>query len=386
MQSLQTIVEGGTKLVVPEESLTNTVPPRSPVFFNPNARLSRDFSIIAYKSYAKNLNEKSMADALAGVGARALRTAVEVKELEEVYINDANPIALDMARQSSELNYVEERCKFSVNEACKFLIEHSSKGSRLGIVDLDPFGTPAPYIDCALRAVNDEGLLSITATDTPVLCGIYPDVCIRRYYGRSMNVEYGNEIALRLLIGLVSMIGSRLELGIRPLFIHSVRNYLRVYVRVNVGARYAEAMPSKIGYIYHCFCCNNRMHTDQTDDHKICDTCKKPMRVGGPLWIAGVFDADFVEEMLFSVKACDVDKSCSKLLSIAREEIKMPPAYFSINKISERVRVTPPAISAVIHKLKSSGFSAARTSLRPTGFKTDASYKEVLDLFITLVT
>lgn len=384
MKSIQTIVEGNTKLVVPSDSLTSTVPPRNPAFFNPNAKLSRDFSIIAYKSYAKNLDEKSMADALAGVGARAVRTAVEVEELDEVYINDANPIALDMARESSRLNNVERKCKFSINEVCKFLMEHSSKSFRMGIVDLDPFGTPAPYIDCALRAVNDDGMLSLTATDTPVLCGIYPDVSTRRYYGRSINVEYGNEIGLRLLLGLTSMVASRLELGIKPLFVHSIRNYLRVYTKVNVGSRYAEEMPSKLGRIYHCFYCKNRAYT-KNEEHMVCDTCNKPMKIAGPLWIESMFDENFVEQMLSHVDQCYVDKKCKKLLALSKEEIGMPPTYFSIDKIAERVKTTPPSISAMIDKLHSSGFSATRTSLRLNGFKTDATHKEVLDLFRTLV-
>ena len=200
-----------------------------------------------------------------------------------------------------------------------------------------------------------------------------------------MNVEYGNEIGLRLLLGLISMTASRLELGVKPLFVHSTRNYLRVYARVNVGSRYAEAMPSKLGYIYHCFSCGNRTFANQTNDHKICDICKKPMRFAGPLWIDRIFDADFVDEMLSSVDNCNVDKKCSKLLSLAKGESNMPPTYFSIDKISERAKATPPTISALIDKLQSSGFSAARTSLRLTGFKTDAKYNEVLDLFRTLI-
>ncbi|MEM2759991.1 MAG: tRNA (guanine(10)-N(2))-dimethyltransferase [Nitrososphaerales archaeon] len=384
MKSLQTIIEGNTKLVVPADSLTGTVPPRSPAFFNPNARLSRDLSIIAYSAYARNLSERNMADALAGVGARAIRAAVEVKELDEVYINDANPIAIDMAMESSRNNGVEKKCKFSVNEVCKFLIDHSSKGSRFGILDLDPFGTPAPYIDCALRAVVDEGLLSVTATDTPVLCGIYPNVCVRRYYGRSINVEYGNEIGLRLLLGLISMIASRLECGIKPLFVHSTRNYLRVYVRVNVGSQYAEKMPSMTGLIYHCIYCGNRTYADYNRD-KICSNCKKPMKHAGPLWIKDIFDADFIIGAQLSVHACNVDKKCNKLFSLAREEIGMPPTYFTVDKISEGMKATPPSMSAIIEKLRSSGFSGARTSLNPMGFKTDAEYIEVLDIFRTLI-
>jgi tRNA (guanine26-N2/guanine27-N2)-dimethyltransferase len=385
MQNLQEITEGITKLLVPSDSLTEKVPPKSPAFFNPNARLNRDLSMLAYKVYAREANNRNMADALAGVGARSVRAAVEVKELDEVYINDANPIAVDIAKQSSVLNGVENKCKFSVNEACKFLIEHSSRGTRFGIVDLDPFGTPAPYIDCALRAVYDEGILSVTATDTPVLCGIYPDVCVRRYYGRSINTEYGNEVGLRLILGLISMVASRLEFGIKPLFVHSTRNYLRAYVLVNVGSQHADAMPDKMGYIYHCFSCSSRSYGNRNDSQQVCDKCKKPMKIAGQLWIDNISDATFINSMLQTLDSCTVDKRCGKLLSIASGEVNLPPTYFSVDKIAERLKVTPPSISNIIEKLKDSGFVASRTSLKMTGFKTNAKYDEVLEVLRTLV-
>jgi len=384
-ESLQEIREGTTRLLVPSDSLTEKVPPKSPAFFNPNARLNRDLSMIAYKAYAREVNNRSMADALAGVGARSVRAAVEVKELDEVYINDANSIAIDIARQSSILNGVEDKCKFSVNEVCKFLSDHSSRGSRFGIVDLDPFGTPAPYIDCALRAVYDEGLLSVTATDTPVLCGIYPDVCVRRYYGRSINTEYGNEVGLRLLLGLISMVASRFDLGIKPLFAHSTRNYLRVYVLVSVGSQHADAMPDKIGYIYHCFTCSSRSYGNRNDGQQICDKCKKPMKIAGQLWIDSISDSAFVNTMLQTLDSCTVDRRCGKLLSIAREEVNLPPTYFTIDRIAERLKATPPSISSIINKLRDSGFVASRTILNMTGFKTNAKYDEVLEVLRTLV-
>ncbi len=384
-EGLQEIREGITRLLVPGESLTQKVPPKTPAFFNPNAGLNRDISITVYKTYADGAINKIMADALAGVGARSIRAAVEVRELDEIYINDANSIAIDIAKRSSKLNGVENRCRFSVSEVCKFLSAYSSRGSRFGIVDLDPFGTPAPYIDCALRAVNDDGLLSVTATDTPVLCGIYPDVCTRRYYGRSINTEYGNEVGLRLILGLVSMVASRLELGIKPLFAHSTRNYLRVYVLVSVGSQHADAMPSKTGYIYHCFSCDNRSSGDTKNVQQICDKCKKPMKPAGQLWIDRIFDSTFIDNMLQALDCCHVDKMCTKLLSIASEEVDFPPTYFSVDRIAKRLRITPPAISSIIDKLKDSGFIASRTSLKMTGFKTDAKHDEVLEVLRTLV-
>jgi tRNA (guanine26-N2/guanine27-N2)-dimethyltransferase len=383
--NLQEITEGITKLLVPSDSITEKVPPKSPAFFNPNAKLNRDLSMIAYRAFVGMGNNRNMADALAGVGARSVRAAVEVEELDEVYINDANPIAIDMARQSSALNRVENKCRFSVNGVCKFLIEHSAKGSRFDIVDLDPFGTPAPYIDCALRAVCAEGLLSITATDTPVLCGIYPDVCMRRYHGRSINTEYGNEVGLRLLLGLISMVASRLELGIKPLFVHSTRNYLRVYLFVSVGSKYADAMPSKMGYIHHCFSCNNRTYSNMPESQRICDKCKKPMKPAGQLWVDTIFDHAFVDGMIQVVDKCTVDKRCGKLLSIVREEVNSSPTYFSVDRIAERLKITPPRISNIIERLKDSGFIASRTSLKMTGFKTNAKYDQVLEVLRAIV-
>lgn len=381
---LQEITEGRTRLLVPKSSLGELVPPRSPAFFNPNARLNRDLSILAYKAYVRRAGNRTMADALAGVGSRSVRAALEIEELERVYINDANPLAIDIARRSSALNAVEHRCGFSVNEACKFLVEHSSRGSRFGIVDLDPFGTPAQYVDCALRAVSDDGLLSLTATDTPVLCGIYPDVCERRYYGRSINTEYGNEVGIRLILGLVSMVASRLERGIEPLLVQSTRNYLRVYALVKAGSEHADAMPGKLGYIYHCVSCDARSYSNSRDDGKRrCDTCKKAMKSAGPLWIDGIFGAEFIESMEEALQDCTVDKRCRTLLSLARDEVNMPPTYFSVDRVFQKLRSAPAPMARIIEKLRNSGFIASRTSLRTTGFRTDARYYDVCEALRT---
>ncbi len=221
-------VEGQTKLLVPELSLTERVPPKVPAFFNPAAKLNRDLSVLAYRVYAPRLDEKTFADGFGGVGARALRVAAEVPEIEQVYCNDVNPTAIEAAKQSAELNSVSNRCSFSINEVCKFLMQGDREGERFGIIDLDPFGTPAKHIDCVLRAVLDDGLISITATDTAVLHGVYPEVCRRRYYGMPLNNSYGNEVAIRLLASLIALTASRLELAIKPIFSHATMTYLRV--------------------------------------------------------------------------------------------------------------------------------------------------------------
>ena len=91
-----------------------------------------------------------------------------------------------------------------------FLTNHDSKNyERFAVVDLDPFGSPSAYIDCLLRAVNKGGMVSVTATDTAVLCGVHPQVCRRKYYGKPLNNNYARETALRLIVSLTALIASK---------------------------------------------------------------------------------------------------------------------------------------------------------------------------------
>ncbi len=392
MEGIREIVEGRARLLVPEASLVSNVPPKQPAFYNPAARVSRDVSIVAYNAFIQQVNEKSFADTLAGLGARALRVAVEVKGIDEVYINDINPVAIDIARRASILNGVEHICRFSIDTACRFLAEHSTRGFRFGMVDVDPFGTPAPYVDCALRAVVDGGLLSITATDTPILYGIYPRIAMRRYHGRSMRCEYANEIGLRLLLGMLSMVASRLEMGIEPLFVQSTRHYMRVYAKINVGSSNADDMPSMLGYVYHCNSCSNRFTTDIDEYREECNLCNsKKMIRAGPLWISRLMDEGFVALMNSIIDdeayALNLDRQAVNIVRIAKEESVLvdEALYYTVDEVTSMLKIRPPSTASILDVLRSNGFKASRTALSLRGFRTDASIRDICSLVRALV-
>ncbi len=106
-EDLQEIVEGDTKLIVPKKSITDKVPPKEPAFFNPKAKLNRDFSILAYAAFLKKFQgPKIFLEGLTGIGARGLRVANEL-EIDNLIINDLNPSALKMAEYSAGLNKLE---------------------------------------------------------------------------------------------------------------------------------------------------------------------------------------------------------------------------------------------------------------------------------------
>jgi len=109
-ESLQEIVEGDTKLLVPKKSMTDKVPPKEPAFFNPKAKLNRDFSILAYAAFLKKFQgPKIFLEGLSGIGARGLRVANELK-IDNLIINDLNPSALKMAEYSANLIFCNYHC------------------------------------------------------------------------------------------------------------------------------------------------------------------------------------------------------------------------------------------------------------------------------------
>jgi tRNA (guanine26-N2/guanine27-N2)-dimethyltransferase len=370
-------IEGRTILVVPESSITSKVPSKIPAFFNPVAKLNRDLSILAYGAFAASSRKKTFADSFAGIGARALRVAVEVPEVEQVYCNDINGVAIDAAKEAAKLNSVADRCYFSINEVCKFLANGDEEGDRYSIVDLDPFGTPARHIDCVLRSVLDGGLVSITATDTAVLWGVYPKVCLRRYYGRPLNNAYGNETAIRLLLSLTALTASRLELAIHPVFVHATKHYLRVYARISVSSSQANDVYNSIGYVMHCFRCGHRFNNKEYEKGK-CELCSTGLSIGGQLWTGSLHDKEFVKKMLKK----DPDSQCKKVLEAAAEEASEIPYYFRADEISSKLKSNTLTVDRIIEKLHTAGFIASKTALNTGAFKTNARIDSVLDVLI----
>ena len=175
----QEIIEGDTKLLIPKKSLTEKVPPIKPAFFNPRAKQIEIFNNCICCIFKKFEGLKIFLESLSGVGARGLRVANELK-VEKMKINDLNPTALELAKNSSILNNL-NNIEFSEKEACVFLNEHSRKGNRGSIVDIDPFGSPAAFFDCGIRATMHGGILSVAATDLQVLNGLFQGACKRKY-------------------------------------------------------------------------------------------------------------------------------------------------------------------------------------------------------------
>jgi len=278
-EKLVEITEGTTKILVPEKSLDEKVPPKEPVFFNPVAKLNRDFSILAYSAFWENFDKpKIFLDGLAGLGARSLRVANEISDVEMAVANDVNSEGLNIAQDSMKLNEI-TNFETSENEICRFFGSYSKKGKRGSIVDVDPFGSPTKYFDCAIRATMHGGMLSVTATDLQVLHGLSKRSCQRKYHGVPIKTEYSNEIAIRLILGCLEFVAGRLEIQIIPQFVQHDMHYYRAYLKILNKPGQKE----QLGYIIHCKSCGSRKTTMKQEE--VCEICNSKLDVAGPLWV-----------------------------------------------------------------------------------------------------
>jgi tRNA (guanine26-N2/guanine27-N2)-dimethyltransferase len=373
-ETFQEIVEGQTKILVPKRSMTDKVPPKEPAFFNPKAKLSRDYSIIAYGAFLKKFSgSKIFLEGLSGLGVRGLRVANEL-QVDKVIINDLNPTALKLAEHSAQLNDL-KNIEYSEMEVCRFLSKHSIKGKRGSIVDIDPFGSPSQFFDCCLRATMHSGILSITATDLQVLNGLYQSACKRKYGGIPIRAEYGNEMAIRLILGCLRIVAGRIGIEIVPIFAESNMHYYRTYVRVLIRQDQKE----NIGYIIHCKSCGHRkVVLEQTNE---CELCNSKLSIGGPLWIDKIFDKEFVKDMILKLQELTVDKVCEKTLQKCLTESEMPGIYFTLDEIASKMKSSPPKLEDAIENLQKNGYLASCTSFCPTGFRTNANINEIVKVF-----
>ena len=397
-------LEGSTRLLVPAAALSERVPPREPAFFNPRARLSRDVSVAAYSALAAGLGRPVvMLEALSGLGARGLRAANE-SGAGLVVLNDLNAAALGLAARSAAANGL-ANVEMSRREACAFLLSRhwgdgdgdgdGSARRRADIVDIDPFGSPAPYLDCCLRAVSRGGMLSMTATDLQVLNGMFPAACVRRYGGAPMRRSgFGDEMSLRLMLGCLCSIAGRLDLSVEPLLVHSDQHYYRAYARI-AGRADQTGM---LGRLHLCRRCGWRAAStaptqrgrggrpgrapapDAPAPLPECPECAAPSPdSAGPLWAGPLFDAQFARLAAARTPSLPVGRECGPLLERAAAEAGMPAAYHTLDEAASRAGTHPPRLDRMVASLRSAGYAASPTSLCPTGFRTDAPPAAIAD-------
>jgi hypothetical protein len=130
-----------------------------------------------------------------------VRYLKEIPLVNHVTINDLESVATAQARVNCEQNGVDMgRVTINTGDAVGLMYSRRQPLDNYDVIDLDPYGTVSPFLDSAVQAVADGGLLCITCTDMAVLCGSFPEKCFSLYGAVPLKNGYVHEAALRILL------------------------------------------------------------------------------------------------------------------------------------------------------------------------------------------
>jgi len=390
----EVIKEGSISVVVPRlevyaKGLWEYIPSKAPVFYNPLMELNRDIAVLALQAYQKIQGKRLLVcEPLTGCGIRGLRFAVEVRGVQKVVLSDINLEAAKLAQFNVEFNKLTKRVVVLNEDANLLLSRYAAPRRRFHFIDVDPFGSPVPYLDAALRALSGGGLLALTATDVAPLCGVHPNACIRKYGGRPLRTEYCHELAVRLLMGCLVMTAAKHEIGVEVMFSHSTDHYIRVYVTAHYGARRADQSIQKMGYVLHCFSCFHREISEGFVPHLRgeCPECGSVLKVAGPLWIGELSDHGFCSLMEKETTRRQLKNRgrISKLLFLIKNESEASPTYYVVDKVCDKLGLPVPSTMRVARRLGERGFETTLTHFNSRGIRTDATANVVKETIVEL--
>lgn len=382
-----------------------------------------------------------MLDALSASGLRALRYSRELPFVTSIVANDLSPSAAEAIKRNVEHNNVEHLISVSNDDAlavmyrtiAESLTQKNVPGKpttthKFDVIDLDPYGTAAPFFDAAVQAVREDGgLLCITCTDSAVWAGhSYSEKTFSLYGGTPIKGLHSHEAGLRLILNGIATSAARYGLSIEPQLSLSIDFYTKVFVKIVKSPQAVKFFGAKTMVVYSCdggcsawetqYFMKSKTATNKkgngayykhvmaqgptADRH--CQHCGSKMHINGPMYGGQIHSEEFVRKLL--AKLPDADREVYKtvprfegMLQTALEELIPPPVetaevdprdakraeidptpfYFIPTKLANVLSCATPSDDMIRGALKHLGYQAARSHCRPGSVKTDAPWSTI---------
>eukprot|EP01082_Thalassiosira_pseudonana_P009370 g8316.t1 g8316 contig29:237553-239732(-) len=451
-------------------------------------RASIDFTKLTKESSSTTNDDGggglTILDALAASGLRSLRYWKEIPGVRTVVVNDLDPVAVELARENvgrngfendlvKEEDYCEslnggginganvdgevggENNKLSIRPRGIILqvgdASHEMYMSRIppnlyahqqtasqrrhqkpqyDVIDLDPYGSASPFLDSAIQAVVNGGLLAVTCTDMAALGGSHPETCYGRYGAFPVQRSgYLQELALRILLYQMSVVAGRYGRTIRPVLSVGMAFYCRVFVEVYDDKAGVNNLSLNHGHLFQSTRCSSfhvtpigsnelvshRLNNPDTEPNRklsnvykngrgpcdhgepVCGETGASYKIGGPLWIGPLHDMDVVNDAVLRLEAAKKNEGVHPsggapmfplhtattlhgLLVNVSEELPDVPLYHVLPSLCSAVNsVTIPMMTfraAVVN----AGYRVSSYHKEPAAVKTDAPNTVVWDI------
>ncbi|KAI1320480.1 RNA methyltransferase tRNA(m5U54)methyltransferase [Mortierella claussenii] len=440
-------VPAGFKKVT-EGKATILFPDTNEVFYNPIQEFNRDISIAAIRTWDEIFQEERAAkraekqarkeanaakrakegleplpekelpegivdptaprgitilEALSASGLRSVRYAKEIPNVKHILTNDLEADAVASIKRNADFNGISpDLLEPHKGDAIDVLYQHRDPFKRYDVIDLDPYGTASPFIDGAVQAVSDGGLLCVTCTDLGVLAGSnYTETCYAKYGGHPVKADFCHEVALRLVLNTLSTSAARYKRHIVPLVSLSIDYYLRVFVRVYTSAAEVKMTASKTCLAYVCSGCQStytqslgKVSENAKGNKKFgvntgppinqnCEHCGGRFHVAGPMWGKELHSVAFIERMLKHVNGASAlyktQPRILGMLTVCKEEIEAP-FYYTANGLSGTVHSTSIPLLQVISALLHDGYQVSGSHAAQGSIKTNAPPSAIWDI------
>lgn len=201
-------------------------------------------------------------DALSATGLRALRYSHELPFVTEVTANDLSADATKSIQANVKHNNLEDKIKVVTGNALAHMYSmvnlHTAKGPnenlyKYDVVDLDPYGTAAPFLDASIQAISDGGLLCVTCTDSALFASVgYSEKTFAQYGGMPIKGLHSHEGGLRLILHSIATTAAKYGMSVEPLLSLSIDFYARVFVRVFRSPAEVKFLAGKTMLVYSC--------------------------------------------------------------------------------------------------------------------------------------
>ena len=398
------------------------------VFYNPAMAGSRTRSVLLF---GHAMGEGMLGDgtvyALDGLTASGLRARRWLTELPCTISSRISATIVDLEKEALEWA-ISSHKKFPPSDGAgdfqalqgDLRTEVLSSGRHW--IDIDPYGSPAPFIDSAMQSMARSGVMEVSATDTAALTGSSKTALMRRYGARVRTDCLAHDSGMRVMLSNISRIAARHDRTIEPLLSIWDSHHLRVSFRVIKSVSSANILEEKIGWRVFAPCkeevaasIDSGLNTESGGD-SLPMHCMLPLnfpvdrkdpRVSGPLWIGPTGDRGAMSSRS-EERALE---SCGPIFipddpvgwDQKRFEIERRRIAKSVRNIAEESQVidscnlivvddlaawlgtgAPPSPRKIVHLLREKGHLAAISSYGKPSFRTAAPWEAVVEAAMSI--